>query len=178
MQDSTFSRIYRTSILSEVRRRLFEESFPRIHQCLDLLTIEQIWYRPNPVSNSVGNLVLHICGNLGQWLISGLGNQPDNRDRSAEFSEKGPLPKADLRQKLQHIEGQADQILDQLTTEHLLHTYQVQAFRETGISILVHVVEHTSYHVGQITLLTKWQTGQQTNYYGDIDLEEKNKGPV
>jgi len=176
MRNDAYSRIYRASILSEVRRRLFEESFPRIKQCIGLLPEEDIWYRPNAVSNSIGNLVLHIAGNLRQWILSGLGNEEDNRHRIREFSERGPLSAERLLTLLQQLEEEIDELLDELSTEHLVATYRVQAFRETGISMLFHAVEHTAYHVGQITYITKWRTGSETNYYGGIDLEDKKGG--
>lgn len=176
MQNDAYSRIYRASILSEVRRRLFEESFPRIKQCLERLPEEEIWYRPNAVSNSVGNLVLHISGNLRQWILAGLGRREDVRKRTQEFAEAGPLPTTQLLALLDRLEEEIDALLDELSTEHLVATYHIQAFRETGISVLFHAVEHTAYHVGQITYITKWRTNAQTNYYGGIDLEDKNGG--
>lgn len=178
MRNDPYSRIYRASILSEVRRRLFEESFPRIKQCLEALPDEDIWYRPNEVSNSVGNLVLHISGNLRQWILGGLGGQEDLRNRPQEFAELGPLPTTQLLALLDRLEEEIDDLLDELSTEHLVATYHIQAFRETGISVLFHAVEHTAYHVGQITYITKWRTEAETNYYGGIDLEEKNGGPA
>lgn len=177
MEPTAYSQIFCTSLLAEVRRRLFDESFARIRQCLNTLSEEQIWYQPNPVSNSIGNLVLHICGNTTQWIVSGLGSRPDSRNRSSEFESQSHT-KGFLVNKLQTLEQEVCMVLDALSTEHLLQTYAVQAFKETGLSMLIHVVEHTSYHTGQITYLTKWLTEKETNYYGNLDLQEKNKGPV
>ncbi|MEZ4994898.1 MAG: DUF1572 family protein [Saprospiraceae bacterium] len=85
-----------TALVEEVNFRLFDECVPRIQNCLDRLTEDQVWWRPNSASNSIGNLVLHLCGNVRQWIVSGVGEQTDVRRRSEEFSEEGPLPKDKL----------------------------------------------------------------------------------
>ncbi|KAA3626951.1 MAG: DUF1572 domain-containing protein, partial [Bacteroidetes bacterium] len=95
---------YKDILVAETRRRIIEESIPRIKKCLGELEEKEIWYKPNDNSNSVGNLVLHLCGNVTQWIGSGLGKKPDNRTRDLEFMEKGPLPVSRLLDELQKIE--------------------------------------------------------------------------
>src|SRR5437867_7915143 len=73
----------------------FEKYLPRIVDCLELLSEEEIWWRPNEASNSAGNLVLHLCGNVRQWIISGLGGEPDTRERDKEFAERGPISRSE-----------------------------------------------------------------------------------
>ena len=152
-------------LLAETRRRLFGEGIPRIRKCLKELSQEEIWYRPNDNSNSVGNLILHLCGNVRQWIIAGLGGNKDVRQRAAEFDEKGPLSTATLENLLHQLEQDVELVLTKVTAEDLLKTHAVQVYQETGISILVHVVEHFSYHVGQITYYVKWRKDMDTNYY-------------
>ena len=135
--------------IQEINRRLFTESFPRLRQCLKELSEEEIWYKPNENSNSVGNLSLHLMGNARQWVISGLGNKPDVRTRQQEFDEKGPIPTATLLQQLDALEEELAACIASIPESNLLETYDVQGFKENGIAILVHVVEHFSYHVGQ-----------------------------
>lgn len=171
MESNILTKTLVTNLIAEVRRRLFEESFNRIRQCLNTLTEEQIWIRPNTVSNSVGNLVLHICGNTTQWIISGLGDREDNRNRSAEFEPNQTETKKTLLHKIDWLEQHVDQVLSEISAFNLIQSYNVQVFRETGISMLIHVTEHTSYHTGQITFLTKLISEQETNYYGSLDLE-------
>ena len=84
------------ALISEVNFRLFEECVPRIKNCLSRLTDEQIWWRPNPRSNSIGNLILHLCGNVRQYIVSGLGGSPDNRNRDYEFEAKSGLNGTEL----------------------------------------------------------------------------------
>src|SRR5437763_5438710 len=75
----------------------------RIKHCLRQLNDEQIWRRPHPSLNSIGNLTLHLCGNLRQWIVAGIGGAADIRDRPAEFAERGPVPKTDLLFKLEEV---------------------------------------------------------------------------
>jgi uncharacterized damage-inducible protein DinB len=158
------------ALIQEVKRRLLQESLPRTRQCLASLTETEIWHRPNENSNSVGNLVLHLCGNVRQWLISALGQTPDLRTRDAEFAEKGPLPTEQLLELIDKLERDLTPVLDQLRPEDLVRSYTVQGFAETGLSILVHVVEHFSYHVGQITYFVKAHKNLDTAYYAGHDL--------
>ena len=162
---------YRDLLVREVRRRLMDENMPRIKQCLAELTTEEIWYRPNENSNSVGNLVLHLCGNVRQWLLSGLGGYTDNRRRQQEFDERGPFPTSVLLRHLDELMEEVDKVLNKLTAEQLLQTVEIQGFTETGVSVLMHVVEHFSYHTGQITYYVKWRKNINTAYYGGINLD-------
>lgn len=155
---------------SEVRRRLLEENIPRIKQCLSELDQTEVWYRPNENSNSVGNLVLHLCGNVRQWLLGGLGGQDDNRKRQDEFDEKGPIPTPQLVQLLDRLAEEVEAVLKRLTAEEILSPIEVQGFQENGVSVLVHVVEHFSYHTGQITYFVKWRKNINTAYYAGIEL--------
>ena len=154
-------------LLAESRRRLLGESIPRLRKCMDQLTVEELWYRPNENSNSVGNLVLHLCGNVRQWLIAALGRQPDVRQRQQEFDERGPLPHAHLHELLDQLEKDIEKTLNQLTPSDLEQSYSVQGFAENGVSILVHVVEHFSYHVGQCTYFVKAHKDMDMAYYGE-----------
>jgi len=162
------------ALIAECERRLFDESVPRLKKCLSLLNEEDIWFRPNAETVSVGNLILHLCGNVRQWLISALGGNPDNRQRDAEFSEQGPIPVTDLLQKLTILEADSLEVLQHLNDSALVKNYTVQGFEESGVSILVHVIEHFSYHTGQISYYTKTRKAVDLNYYGGADLMQKN----
>ncbi len=165
--------VFLALILQETRRRLFGEGVPRIKQCLEKLSEEEIWYRPNEQSNSVGNLVLHLCGNVKQWVGTGLGKQMDTRARSLEFSEQGPLTKIELLQRVEALQKETEAVFDQVTAADLLTEHEVQGFRESGIGILIHVVEHFSYHVGQIVYFVKARKAVDMGFYDGIDLEAK-----
>lgn len=160
-------------MIAEVRRRLLGESLPRLRKCLHELSEEEIWQRPNRHSNSVGNLVLHLCGNVRQWILSGLGKAPDTRRRQQEFDEQGPVARAVLLEKLETTLAEVDQFLNQIQPGDLLAQHDVQVYRETGLTILVHVVEHFSYHVGQVTYVTKAWKDMDMGYYAGVNLEAK-----
>lgn len=157
---------------TECLRRL-KESEERIAKCLGLMSEEQIWLRPNTHVVSVGNLVLHLCGNVGQWINATLGEMPDIRTRDDEFTERGPLPRAYLLARLEKVMDLAYRTIAELPLQGLTRSCKVQGFEETGTAILLHVVEHFSYHTGQITLHTKLMLDADTGYYAGADLNAK-----
>jgi len=164
------------ALIAEVRRRLFGESVPRMLKCLDALTDEEIWSRPNDETVSVGNLVLHLCGNARQWICSGLGGGVDRRVRSQEFEERGPIPRARLLEQLEETTRDVEEVLGRIAPDSLLEQRPVQIYSESGLSILIHVVEHFSYHVGQITYSVKSRKGIDMGYYKGAPLGGKTAG--
>jgi uncharacterized damage-inducible protein DinB len=163
--------------VEECRRRIFDDDLPRLRKCLEALTDEEIWARPNANTVSVGNLVLHLAGNVRQWVCAGLGGAPDVRERSKEFSERGPVPRAELLRRLESSLADAAAVMARAGVEELLRRRPVQAFEETGIGILVHVAEHFSYHTGQIVYAVKSRKDVDLAFYRGVDLERK-QGPV
>ncbi len=156
----------------EACRRL-EESRMRIHACAALLTDEQLWHRPNTHVVSVGNLVLHLCGNVGQWVNSTLGARPDQRQRDKEFDEVGPVDRTTLLADLDRTLAEASATIRAMDQADLEADHRVQGFLESGTAIVLHVVEHFSYHTGQITLHTKLLLDVDTGYYAGQDLNAK-----
>ncbi len=169
--ESMSTHLYKEAIISETRKRIIEESIPRIKQCLAELTDEQIWYKSNSNTNAVGNQVLHLCGNVRQWILHGLDGQDDVRQRDLEFNERGPLSREILISHLDVLTTDLNAALDRIVDQDLLLVKTVQKyFHESGISILFHVTEHFSYHTGQITYFTKMTKDIDTAYYGKLDL--------
>jgi len=142
-------------ILAEARHSLQAHHLPRITRCLALLAEKEIWWRAHPTSNSVGNLVLHLEGNVRQWIISGVGGAPDRRERDKEFAERGPLPRRTLLARLRKTVSEACRVLESLSAPDLARAYTIQGFRLTGLQAILHVTEHFSHHSGQIILVTK-----------------------
>lgn len=163
-----------TLLIEETRYRLLDESIPRLHKCLDKLTKQEIWYRPNKSTVSIGNLVLHLCGNVKQWLISGIGGASDDRQRQQEFDEEGPIATVQLREMLDQLTTEIEATLEGLSKQDLISEHQVQGYKVSGVSILVHVVEHFSYHVGQVTIMVKSRKDVDMGYYEGQDLDKRN----
>lgn len=158
---TTLSRLF----LEEARFHLMQQYLPWLRTCLARLTEEDIWWRPNAGSNSAGNLILHLCGNVRQWVMHGLAGRPDVRARDAEFAASGPLPKAELLQQLEATLAEAEAVLQQLAAADLAQPRRIQGFDQTGLSAIFHVVEHFSYHTGQIVYLTKLRTGVDLKFW-------------
>lgn len=160
----------RKALVDEVLHRLYDESLPRILKCLDRLTNEQIWWRPNESSNSIGNLVLHLCGNVNQWIYSGLGGFPDDRIRQAEFDTREFIDREDLKIALESTMEKARTVIERITVNEILRIRPVQTFEEKGLSIMIHVTEHFSYHTGQIAYITKMLSDKPLGFYDGITL--------
>lgn len=152
-----------------------ELNTPRIKKALAELTEAEVWQRPNAQSNSVGNLLLHLCGNITQYVLSSLGKLPDHRVRDAEFAAEGGLNKAELLEKLQHTVDQANKIIRLASQEEMLRVRTVQGFQMSGIAIAVHVCEHYSYHTGQIAFWVKLLKNKDLDFYSGMDLNAKNE---
>jgi uncharacterized damage-inducible protein DinB len=137
----------------------------RIEACLTKLSDGQIWARGHENENAIGNLALHLAGNVRQWIISSLGNTPDRRDRNAEFDARGGFTSAELARRLRDTVEQALTIIPALTTEQLTRDYDIQGYRVSGVEVVFHVVEHFAQHTGQIIFATKMITGADLGFY-------------
>ena len=155
---------------NEFRLRVLDESFVRIRKCLDALSDEQIRMMPNENIPSVSSQVRHICGNMRQWVLGALGNESDRRNRSSEFLADPAYGRSELKNLLNALESDLRLFLDRLNEEDLEKNYTIQIFEVSGFSALVHVIEHCSYHTGQITLLTKLFTNRSMDYYDNKKL--------
>lgn len=148
---------------------------PRIEKCLQLLTEEQVWQKPNETLSSIGNLILHLNGNISQYIISSIGGERDNRERDAEFSTNGGYTKIELYNLLHHTVEKAAEVIQACNEDQLLEKRTVQGFYYTGMANIIHVVEHYSYHTGQIAYWTKVLTGLDLGFYAGNDfLNQKN----
>jgi|SRR4030095_234974 uncharacterized damage-inducible protein DinB len=154
--------------------RYLNENVPRIEKCLHELDEKDVWQRPNASSNSVGNLILHVSGNMRQYIISSLGHNEDKRNRAAEFSATGGFSKAELLGKIRSTVKEACDVLNNVTEDELLRIRVVQGFEMSGVDIVVHVTEHFSYHTGQIVFWTKLLKDKDLEFYKGKDLNKTN----
>ena len=153
------------AFLKESRSLLVGDYFPKIERCLTLLTDEQIWWRANSASNSIGNLLLHLSGNVRQWIVVGLGGAVDGRDRDAEFAQRDAIPPKELLGRLRETLREADQTLGSFDPERLLDQFKIQGLEVSALAAIMHVVEHFSMHTGQIILLAKMFTEVELEFY-------------
>ncbi|HEY0080778.1 MAG TPA: DinB family protein [Pyrinomonadaceae bacterium] len=153
------------TFISESRRYLSGEFLPKIERCLESLSDEEVWWRANPASNSIGNLMLHLAGNVGQWIVGGVGGSAVERVRQQEFDERRILPRAELLSRLARTIAEADRVLAELTVESLSERRLIQGNDVTVLEAVYHVVEHFSMHMGQIILLAKMRTGKDMSFY-------------
>jgi uncharacterized damage-inducible protein DinB len=130
-----------------------------IRHCLGQLNDEQMQWRPNDSMNSVGNLVLHLCGNVRQWIISGVGGEPDVRERPKEFAERGPFRTEDLTRQLDELVERMEAVLRTIPASKLLERRRIQGFDTTGLSAIFDSVAHFKGHTQEIVFLTRMQLG-------------------
>ena len=137
----------------------------RIETCLGMLSEEQIWARGTANENAIGNLVLHLCGNVRQWIVSGVGNRPDVRERDKEFAARGGVSAGELIGRLKGTVQEAVATLTPLTSAQLAESRTIQNYSGTVLEAIYHVVEHFSMHTGQILFATKMLTGADLGFY-------------
>jgi uncharacterized damage-inducible protein DinB len=156
--------ICRTFIASS-RAYFAEDYLPKIDRCLELLTDKQIWWRANPQSNSIGNLLLHLSGNVRQWIVCSLGGAPDERDRDSEFAERSIIPRDELLARLKQTLAEADATLAKFDPDRLLERRVIQGLDVTALEAIFHVVEHFAMHTGQVILIAKLLTASDLHFY-------------
>lgn len=144
-----------TLVSDQWKREVPDGYLPKMCDSIELLSDDEVWWRANDASNSVGNLILHLCGNMRQWIVSGLGGAEDIRKRDLEFSEKGPIPRAELIEKLRATVREASKVIRGLSAEDLVREYSIQGFEVTGYEAAIHVTTHIAYHAGQIIYVAK-----------------------
>jgi hypothetical protein len=109
--------------------------------------------------NSIGNLILHLCGNVQQWLVAGLGGGADTRNRPAEFAERGPIAKGELLRRLQAVVAEAKTQMNRQSAAQLLDVRRIQGHTVTGLAAIFNSVPHFRGHTQEIIHLTRLQLG-------------------
>ena len=137
---------------------LLDDYLPKIERCLEKLNDEQIWWRANEESNSIGNLILHLCGNARQWIVCGVGSAPDKRNRDSEFEQRDVIPRSDLIALLRSTLLDVETTLQSVDPGTLLEYRKIQGNDVDILEAIFHVTEHFSMHTGQIIMLTKMMT--------------------
>jgi uncharacterized damage-inducible protein DinB len=146
-------------VLSSLRARITRVFPAQIRECLAQLDDEQIWWRPNEASNSVGNLVIHLTGSLNHYLNRQLGGFEYDRDRAAEFAERRHIPKEELLAAFDEMVSKGEQTFDKLTVERLGDPSPEQKMYTIVVEDLISVATHIANHTGQILWITKMLKG-------------------
>jgi Protein of unknown function (DUF1572) len=151
------------------RKKLLEQYWPRLRACVESLSDEQIWWRPNDACNSVGNLLLHLNGNVRQWLVASFNRQEDARNRPVEFSKRDGIGGAELLSRLGATLQDASEVLARLTVEDLVARYTIQGYEVSGLDAVYQVVEHFGLHYGQVLYITKMVRGEDLGFYRELN---------
>lgn len=153
--------------IARARYLLGVEYRTKLRKTLDALPADAVWWRANPESNSVGNLLLHMSGNLRQWIVSGVGGEEDNRLRSAEFSADGGRSLDELWGIVDTTLADADRVIASLDERELERRLTIQGREVSVLDAVFHVVEHFSMHMGQIILIAKLRAPGAIRFYED-----------
>lgn len=157
-----------SQFLEHSRAKLLAQYWPRLRQCVESLTEEQLWWRPNGASNSVGNLVLHLNGNVRQWLVASFNELEDTRNRPAEFSRHEEVSASALLTELGATIEEASEVLSRLTEADLLRRFNIQGYDVSGLVAVYKVVEHFAIHYGQILYITKMYRDKDLGFYAEL----------
>jgi uncharacterized damage-inducible protein DinB len=158
---------FSSAFLAKSRHYLGTEYRIKMRAAVESLPADALWWRANVSSNSVGNLLLHLSGNVRQWIVSGVGGAPDARDRASEFEARDGGDAATLLAALQATLDEVDAVLATLTADDLASTRTIQGRDITVMEAIYHVVEHFSFHLGQIVLMAKMHAPGAVKFYED-----------
>ena len=154
-----------TAFLAQSREYLTAHYLPKIRAAVEPLAEPDLWWRPNDASNSIANLMLHLAGNIRQWIVGGVGGAPDRRERSAEFARRDGLLKDALLTTLSGAVHDADAALARISRPALSEPRTIQGREVTVFAAIYHVVEHFGMHTGQIAYISKLRTGEDLGFY-------------
>lgn len=153
------------AFLAQSREYLTAHYLPKIRAAVEPLDEADLWWRPNEASNSIANLLLHLAGNIRQWIVSGVGGAPDRRERAEEFARRDGLRKEDLMTAVSTAVHDADTVLARTSTTALSESRSIQGREVTVLDAIYHVVEHFSMHTGQIAYISKLRLGKDLGFY-------------
>ena len=161
----TDDQVIAQAFIARASAYFLNDYLPKIERCLEKLSDEQIWWRANEESNSIGNLILHLCGNARQWIVCGLGSAADARNRDSEFEQRDIIARADLLSLLHSTLSDVETTLQSVDPATLLEYRKIQGNDVDQLEAIFHVTEHFSMHTGQIIMLTKMMTSADLRFY-------------
>ncbi|MFN2400384.1 MAG: DinB family protein [Gemmatimonadaceae bacterium] len=153
--------------LDRSRYYLRDEYRTKLRRAVETLPPDALWWRANDASNSVGNLLLHLTGNVRQWIVTGVGRGPESRDRASEFAARYGQPASELLAQLDEAVDEALAVIDLLEPSELLTRRIIQGRDVTVCEAIYHVVEHFAMHMGQVILIAKHHAPGAIKFYED-----------
>ena len=162
-----------SSFLAFSRKKLLDQYWPRLRSSVEALTDEQIWWRPNEACNSVGNLLLHLNGNVTQWLVASFNHLEDKRERPAEFNQREQIDGKQLLARLGQTLEEVEKVFGRLTPDDLAATYSIQGYAVTGLDAIYQAVEHFGMHYGQMLYINKMLLGADLGFYRQLNVTGK-----
>ncbi len=151
--------------IASARHHLVVEYLPKITACVAQLSEEDFWWRASESENSVGNLLLHLTGNLRQWIITGIGGAPDTRVRQEEFDARGGRTKGEVLELFTATVNEVDRILLSFDVQRLTEVRHFQKWDHSCLHAISHVVEHVAQHMGQIIFITKLRNTTDLKFF-------------
>ncbi|MFL5524095.1 MAG: DinB family protein [Gemmatimonadaceae bacterium] len=155
------------NFIARSRYWLTKEYPIKIRHCVEALPRAAVWARPNDGSNSVGNLLVHLTGNVTEWILGGVGGRPVQRYRAGEFAQRDGAEASKLLANLEVVLNEADGVLGTLTEADLERSLVIQDRDTTVLAAVYHVVEHFAMHTGQIIYMTKIYAPGKIHFYED-----------
>ena len=155
--------------------RLFLGFSARVDNCLARLTDEQVWAQGGENENAAGNLVLHVCGNVHQWVTASIGGEPDARHRDDEFRARGGITSSELRKRLSAAVTRATAVIDGIRVQRLSDRVVIRGYNVSVLDAIYHVVEHFAMHAGQIIFITKMLTRTALGFEHDLQSIARNR---
>ena len=166
-----------TLFLEFSQEKLLQQYWPRLRTAVEPLTDQQVWWRPNDACNSIGNLILHLNGNVGQWLVASFNRTEDHRERPAEFNATEGLSAGELLDRLGATMDRAAAILARLTPDDLVERFEVQGYEErSGLELVYQVVKHFGLHYGQILYIVKTVRAEDLGFYRELNQTGRASG--
>jgi uncharacterized damage-inducible protein DinB len=155
------------TFIDRSRYYLQAEYRTKIRAAVEALSPDALWWRANDQSNSVGNLLMHLAGNIRQWIVAGVGRAPDRRNRAGEFAARDGATAAELLAVLDQALDDVDAVIAKLTPEDLASRRTIQGREVSVLEAVYHVVEHFALHSGQIILVSKMHAPGAVRFYDD-----------
>lgn len=150
---------------------LLSQCLMKTEHCLNQLTEEQVWFRTHETANSIGNLILHLAGNLNQWAVSGVGGQSDTRSREQEFAARGDTTKNELLVQLKVAVQDASEVIQSLSQDDWLKPLQIQGFQVNAYAAIAHTTSHFVGHTHQIIFITRMILGEHYQFHWTPDSD-------